>query len=285
MRTERRTTAGKIVIEHKDGGIAIQSPYNADFVAALKSLVPYASRTWAKPCWIVSTEYANTLQQLVRDYYGVIIVITESIPGTSLIETKVFSAQYVGTCKDRPFTSGPAALALVDASWSLVLPESVLRAFFERNGGGEKESYYDILCIDQNASANDIKAAYRRMARQWHPDVCKESGAEAIFKNINEANAILSDQIRRKKYNAALKYEGDYRRDDRTTKINNNHMYHQYGYRSPLRCGMIVCEGQYRIGKFIASAILAWSDITDDQGRTMISSWSKDGESVIIEWV
>lgn len=285
MRIETRSTQGGITIEDRDGGISIKSPYNPDFVAALKSAVPYNQRTWSKPYWIVDRRHISTLQQLVKDYYGAIVVITESTPGMPLIETKVFQAQYVGACKDRPLTSEPSALALIDTNWSLVLPESVLRAFFAQNGGSDKESYYDVLCVAQSASAIEIKSAYRRIAKQWHPDRCKEPGAIEIFKNIGEAYDLLSNPLKRKKYNAALKFEGDHNRNERSTALNNNHLYHQHGYRSPLRCGMIVCEGQYHIGKFIASAILAWSDITDDQGRTMISSWSTDLESVVIEWV
>lgn len=60
--------------------------------------------------------------------------------------------------------------------------------------------YYEILGIDKNASTEDIKKAYRRLARQYHPDVNKESGAAEKFKEINEAHQILSDQQKRAAY-------------------------------------------------------------------------------------
>src|SRR3972149_2017982 len=53
--------------------------------------------------------------------------------------------------------------------------------------------YYEILGIPRNASTDDIKAAFRKLARQYHPDVSKEEDAEERFKEINEAYGVLSD--------------------------------------------------------------------------------------------
>ena len=60
--------------------------------------------------------------------------------------------------------------------------------------------YYDILGIPRNASTEDIKAAFRKLARQYHPDVSKEADAEERFKEINEAYGILSDPQKRGRY-------------------------------------------------------------------------------------
>jgi molecular chaperone DnaJ len=60
--------------------------------------------------------------------------------------------------------------------------------------------YYDILGIPRNADEKEVKKAYRNLARKYHPDVCKESGAEERFKKINEAYSILSDPQKRAQY-------------------------------------------------------------------------------------
>jgi molecular chaperone DnaJ len=60
--------------------------------------------------------------------------------------------------------------------------------------------YYDILGVPRNASAEDIKAAFRKLARQYHPDVSKEADAEEKFKEINEAYGVLSDPEKRRRY-------------------------------------------------------------------------------------
>ena len=62
--------------------------------------------------------------------------------------------------------------------------------------------YYAVLGVARDASANDIKKAFRKLARQYHPDVNKSAGAEARFKEINEANEVLSDPEKRKRYDA-----------------------------------------------------------------------------------
>ncbi len=60
--------------------------------------------------------------------------------------------------------------------------------------------FYDVLGVKRDASKDDIKAAYRRMALQFHPDRNKSAGAEEKFKEISEAYAVLSDDEKRKQY-------------------------------------------------------------------------------------
>jgi curved DNA-binding protein len=64
----------------------------------------------------------------------------------------------------------------------------------------EYKDYYKALGVARTASPEDIKKAYRQLARKYHPDLNKETGAEARFKEINEANDVLSDPEKRKAY-------------------------------------------------------------------------------------
>jgi len=63
-----------------------------------------------------------------------------------------------------------------------------------------KQDYYKILNIDKNASKSDIKKAYRKLALKYHPDKNKDKDAEAKFKDISEAYAVLYDDEKRKMY-------------------------------------------------------------------------------------
>ena len=61
--------------------------------------------------------------------------------------------------------------------------------------------YYKVLGVERNASQDDIKKAYRKMARKYHPDLNKDDpNAKDKFQEINEANEVLSDPEKRKKY-------------------------------------------------------------------------------------
>src|SRR6185312_2026645 len=63
--------------------------------------------------------------------------------------------------------------------------------------------YYKTLGIPKNASQEDIKKAYRKLARKYHPDVNpNDTEAHKKFQQINEANEVLSDPEKRKKYDA-----------------------------------------------------------------------------------
>ena len=65
----------------------------------------------------------------------------------------------------------------------------------------EFKDYYSVLGVSRDASDEEIKKAFRKLARQYHPDVAKDKKtAEAKFKEINEANEVLSDPVKRKKY-------------------------------------------------------------------------------------
>lgn len=84
--------------------------------------------------------------------------------------------------------------------------------------------YYNILGIKHDASDNDIKKAFRNLAKEWHPDTKKHSREEAtkMFAEISTAYEILSDPEKRKKYDSFRNYTGVYYNFQREAGFTNH---------------------------------------------------------------
>jgi molecular chaperone DnaJ len=80
----------------------------------------------------------------------------------------------------------------------------------------QKRDYYEVLGVQNNASNDQIKDAYRKLALQYHPDRNKEAGAEDKFKEISEAYAVLSDAQKRVQYDQLghAGFDQQYSRED-----------------------------------------------------------------------
>ena len=63
-----------------------------------------------------------------------------------------------------------------------------------------KKDYYEVLGVSKDASASEIKSAFRKLAKKYHPDVCKEPDAASKFKEVQEAYEVLSDETKRRQY-------------------------------------------------------------------------------------
>ena len=73
----------------------------------------------------------------------------------------------------------------------------------------ELKDYYAIMGVKPTDDLKTIKTAYRRLARKYHPDVSKETDAEARFKEVAEAWEVLSDEQRRAEYDQLWQHRND----------------------------------------------------------------------------
>ena len=72
----------------------------------------------------------------------------------------------------------------------------------------EYKDYYDILGVKRDATDSEIKSAYRKLARKFHPDVNKTKEAESKFKDINEAYEVLGDRQKRQRTSQGMNFGG-----------------------------------------------------------------------------
>lgn len=263
--------------------LVFKSPYSPPLVAALKAQIPAQDRRWdpnAK-AWRVLPRHGQTCANLAAQYCRRSVRVPATQAVTARQETRMFEVRYVGITKDRG-DGTRSAFGLVAGKWSLVFPEETLRVWFGiETRPDEETTLYGILGIKQDADEGAIKSAYRRLARQWHPDVCREPDAAEQFKAITHAYQILSDWSLRQKYNAGLALSKSLSISAEARAAIESVT---AGYRCPFRCGLLLVDGTEQLGRFVVSRILAWEDIVQG-GLTLVTSWVVGADAPMEQWV
>ena len=268
-----------LTLDPKSGAIKVQTPYNASLVAAIKTL-PTTARKYdpTSKTWLVDPSHGAQVARWIETYLDEVVLVPQILKSDQKSVTEIFEVRYIGTTKDRG-EQERSAFGFVLNEWSIVFPENVLRVWFDQEPTpADETNLYAILSVSQLATLEVIKQNHRRLARQWHPDVCKEPNAQETFIKIQHAYEILSDPRQRAKYDAGLTLAA--RIEKRSNAVD-----YSTGYRSPLRCGLILAEGIYQLGRFDVSKILQWEDITNSRGQTLVVSWQAGADMFSEAWV
>ena len=272
-----------IIVEN--GTLVYQSDYHPGLVAALKAAIPASDRRWdgARKAWLVAPQYGQKLVEITAQYLRENIGLPKIATTMTTRETRIIEIRYIGTTKDRG-DSNPTAFGMVaGGEWGVVFPETVLREWFNAEARpDEVATLYAILGVPSSAVDADIKASYRRLARTWHPDVCREPDAAEQFKRIQHAYEILRTPAMRARYDAGLALEASLRgRQDLADRITRSLA---QGYRSPLRCGLLMATGHETLGRFVVESIIAWQDVVDASGRVLVTSWPMGATAPVENW-
>lgn len=284
-----------VTLSPRSDGLALVSPYDPAFVAAFKALLSSRERTWdaANRVWVIDPAKADAVADLCRDFFGARPDVPRVTAQAAAPEIRTITLEYLGQCKLRDLGSEPTAMGYAAGAWSVVAPESVLRAWFDPFGAQAEapaspdapQTLYGLLGVGQDADDAALKQGYKRMARQWHPDQCREPDAKEMFIRIKAAYDVLSDPTKRRKYNAGLLFERQQKPERASDRWRANLAAMHSAYRAPLRCGLLVVECLPKLGRLILTKILSWQDITDGAGRVMVASWDADRERIRVEWV
>lgn len=273
-----------IRIESVDGALAVHTPYSPDFVAELKARLSPADRKWdgGRKAWLVAAGCGPTIAVLVERHFGTTVNLPVTTAQGSRPSMTILDVRYIGVTRAREDGS-ESAFGWCNGGWNAVFPRAVLMTWFgATQRPGEAATLYAVLGVSQSASAADIKASWKRLARQWHPDVCREPDAAGQFRAIQEAWEILGDENRRARYNAGLALEATWKaqngRNERVAHMDTN-------YRSPLRCGLILATGVQILGRHVVGEIHQWTDITNSQGQTLTTSWPAGAKEFVEQWI
>lgn len=259
--------------------LALLSTYDAGLVAAIKAEIPASARKWdmQHKAWIVTSQFGPQLAQIVQRTLGIAVTLplpTMTPPTAAL--TRVIRLEYLGQAKDRG-DGTLTAFGYDGAGWGFVFPLAVLKVWFAEDAKpDEAVTLYGVLGIKQAATVDELKSAYRRAARTYHPDLNHEPDAAEQFKRIQAAYEILRDPNKRAKYNAGLALTRAVPR----AAAPNGPM-----WRAPLRCGLLLVEATEQVGRLAVTRILAWNDIVNAQGQTLVTSWPAGATEPTQRWV
>jgi hypothetical protein len=127
----------------------------------------------------------------------------------------IYDVTYIGWPKARANGEFVSSGMLADGSWGLDLPMEVMRAYFENRDPAEQEAqvptgpigpgFYGVLMIPQAATADELKAAFRKLSKMYHPDLSDAPDAATLFINLKKAYDTLSDPALRAKHDAILR--------------------------------------------------------------------------------
>ncbi len=276
------------LIPMRDGSLALDSSYDPGLVAALKSVVPYSDRRWSPDdkTWRIAPQHGATVAMLANQYLGVAVQLPTAAASTPATETRLIRLEYLGAAKDRG-NGEEVAFGYVDGDWSVMFPLAVLKRWFEvdidteQRRPGQEITLFAVLGLKQSADGAAVKSAYRRLARQWHPDVCKEPDAHEQFLRIQYAYDVLNNPQLRARYEAGLVLEQATVGNPQATQLTLS----MDVWRAPLRCGWLLVEGTPALGRFSVSRIVQWEDITDAEGRVMTSYWPAGAEMFVSEYL
>lgn len=274
----------KCSITQSGDDYAVKAPFSQAFVNLLKATIPSEHRIFDRDSktWIIERSYAELLPAVIEKVFGEAVNVPAFKPVTQ--ESKYsFQLDYVGVPKERPGETVKTALGFSKGSWRIIFAEDVLRRWFEQSQTSNQETLFSLLLLKESATDQEIKSGYRRLARQWHPDVCREENAEEMFKRIQSAYSILSDENKRRRYLAGLEFE---RASAMARMDANSHRnpFQSDSFIPPLRCGFLTATGSVQVGRLRVSQILSWQDVTNEQGLTMVTSWNRKLTAIDYQW-
>lgn len=277
----------KVAMIPSGAGYRIVSPYSRMFVADLKDQVPASDRYFEPKtyCWFVTAQYGGVVAGLMERYYGIKI---HPQPITATPTLGIIELLYLGTAKVNG-NGAKTASGWTENGWTVKVTEAVLKRYFDpsyteqtKTEKPKATTYYEMLSVSKTATLDQIKSGYRRMVKQWHPDVCHDPDAAEVFRAVQKAYETLSDKKLKARYDVGLKMSETVNQPKAKTPLEK--MIDAQPYRAPLKCGNLLCEYLTLGPMRIIQKILQWEDIYNELGQVLVSSWKMGDTEPTLEW-
>ena len=280
-----------VTYDKTTNSIVIDTGYNKGFVYNLKQNVSAQWRGFDpdKKTWVVVPEHAPTVARLVNQYYGIDASnVVEQCKGRKRILKKgILELIYLGQCKPR---DDGELWAFGSDSWTgsnfiFLMDEHVLRNWFDGKPLPDAPSTPNMVPVGSHfhtlglrkleVTPEEVKSAYRQMARQNHPDMTTDPKEKQVFTErfmrIQQAYDALSDEKTLQRYVAALKIAGA----SPVAKAPKGGGYDALSgvYYPDLRTGKIACTYWESIGRKYIHVIHDWQPIKNAQGEELAVAW------------
>lgn len=264
-----------------DGVVKLLAPWDEQITPQLSAQlrsIPEYERAYQKPYWVAEAKHFGYFKRTAERWFEVTV---ENIEAPT--NPRTFTVEYLGRCKGADET----AHVKVGGAWLFTVTAEVLKEYFHKNSGGES-SRFALLGVSMDATPDELKSAYRRAARTWHPDVNKEPDAAEMFQKIKQAYDELQDPNFRQKYALGLRLQADvqtlYRRTPKARKKSE--------YRAPVTCGIFTADIAGGLKKQM-TRIYAVNDIENADGQIQVAymrynkraASDKDRWTLETEWV
>lgn len=271
------------------GGYEVITPYEYGFVNDLKTMIPSSDRAYnsTRGSWSVAQKHGDLIVRLIERWFGE----TVTLPAlqAAAAQLGILEVLYIGRTKQRESGDASAFGWIRPGIWGLVFPEAVLRGYFDPSYTTERKAdrpamatYYETLGIQAGADLTAIKNGYRRMVKQWHPDVCREPDAAEVFRAVQHAYEVLSDPRQKARYDVGLKLEKQAKLTQPAKPKAPDLLYQPY--RSPLKCGNLLCQYTELGSRKTIQKILQWEDIYNAAGQILSVSWVMGDKEPTLIW-
>lgn len=272
----------EVLIEQMHTYLQVSFPYVKGLNNYVKKWIPSSERRYCPITkrWFFNKFYLNNVANGIKQF-GLFPVIVD-LGGESGNNTQEFVIEYLKityTKKDGTFYK----LYLRNRHIAN-LPDYQMKQWWLDNPynkpkplSAEASNFYKLLEVDQHCKIEEIKESYRQLAMQFHPDTSTELDAHEIFVRLNSAYEVLTNPIKRKKYDAGITYA-------RMINENGSSVTSRSRFTEPpVKCGRVKAVGKFHLGLFVIDKVLKWQDIIKD-GKLMASHFNTVTNNYEITW-